>query len=243
MFIARFLISLMIGCSFFLSVFNVAFAKALPSIKTPSFLFLQKIDGISLGAGALPIKTYVFESSKKENDIYNFYNKLWKGKIKTLKTTKWIYHSHFDGRYLFNVQVRVIEDKASLELTTGIIGISEPGAVKKENINKPSKLELFYPMGLGTKVLKDLQTKDLGKNSRTTVLEAQGAVMKNLMAYRSHFETKGWIEVLNKMSLGMVRELGGGSLIMQKGVDELIVTFLPAEDNKTRIVAVLVNKI
>ena len=65
--------------------------------------------------------------------------------------------------------------------------------------------------------------------------------MQNLNHYKIHFEMKGWKEVLNKMSLGMAKELGSTTLIMQKEISELIISFIPDDEGRTKIVSVLVN--
>ncbi len=221
-------------------LFNTSIsARSLPDIKTPSFMKVNEIQG-GVNLGGMIVKTLVFKSSKGNKDIALFYNKLWKKQLKTIETKQWIYHSYFDGRYLFSIQVKnehtgFFSKKIS---TSGIIGISEPGAVKERKLLKK---ELFYPLVPSTKILTDISSIDLGKKSRTTVFDSAGSVMQNLNHYKRHFETKGWKEVLNKMSSGMAKELGSSTLIMQKGISELIISFIPDEKGRTKVVSVLVR--
>ncbi len=214
-------------------------AKPLPDIKIPSFIKVNEIQG-GINLGGIIVKTFVFNSSKGNKQIALFYNKLWENQLKTIETKQWIYHSYFDGRYLFSIQVKNEQNSffSKKVSTSGIIGISEPGAVKEK---KPLKKELFYPLLPSTKILTDISSIDLGKKSRTTVFDSAGSVLQNLNHYKIHFKTKGWKEVLNKMSLGMERELGSTALIMQKGISELIISFIPDDKGRTKIVSVLVK--
>lgn len=214
-------------------------AKSLPDIKIPVFMKVNEIQG-GINLGGMIVKTLVFDSSKGNKDIALFYNKLWKQQLKTIETKQWIYHSYFDGRYLFSIQVKNEQNSffSKKVSASGIIGISEPGAATE---TKPLKKELFYPLLPSTKILTDISSIDLGKKSRTTVFDSAGSVMQNLNHYKIHFETKGWKEVLNKMSLGMAKELGSTTLIMQKEISELIISFIPDNKGRTKIVSVLVK--
>lgn len=214
-------------------------AKSLPDIKIPSFMKVNEIQG-GINLGGLTVKTLVFNASKENKEIALFYNKLWENQLKTIETKQWIYHSYFDGRYLFSIQVKNEQNSFFSKKigASGIIGISEPGAVKEK---RPFKKELFYPLLPSTKILTDISSIDLGKKSRTTVFDSAGSVLQNLNHYKNHFEIKGWKEVLNKMSFGMAKELGSSTLIMQKGINELIISFIPDEKGRTKIVSVLVK--
>ena len=224
---------------FFLGTSSVI-AATLPLIKTPSFMTLSEIDGgVSLGGG-LEVRTFYFESAKGNADIIKFYNKLWDGKLKSVDTLGWVVHSYFDGKYLYSIQVSKKKKGffTGTFNTTGVIGISEPKTVTKE---RRVKRELFYPVSPGTEIISDIHATDFGKKSRTTVLDSPGSVLSNLKYYKSYYEQRGWREVLNKMSLGMARELGQTSLILQKGVDEFVLSFI-ADNGRTKIVGVLVKK-
>ncbi len=232
-------ISSVLLCVSFLLINIELSAKPLPDIKIPSFIKVNEIQG-GINLGGFTVKTFVFNSSKGNKEIALFYNKLWENQLKTIETKQWIYHSYFDGRYLFSIQVKNEKNSffSKKISTSGIIGISEPGAVKEK---KPLKKELFYPLLPSTKILTDISSIDLGKKSRTTVFDSAGSVMQNLSHYKHHFETKGWKEVLNKMSFGMAKELGSSTLIMQKGISELIISFIPDEKGRIKIVSVLVK--
>ena len=221
--------------------FNVVAANKLPSIKTPSFMSLTEVEG-GTKVGSMQVRTFYFTSTKNNEKIEEFYNKLWDDRLKTVRIKQWTYHSYYDGQYLYSIQVETntkgLSDKY-MSAVNGVIGISEPAATQLRR--KTIKKESFYPFLPGTKVLTDISAVDLGSKSRTIVLDSPGNVINNLSHYKFHFERKGWGEVLNKMSLGMATEQGATSLIMQKGVDELVVSFIPSK-GRTKIVGVLVEK-
>ncbi|WP_131905129.1 hypothetical protein [Cocleimonas flava] len=222
---------------------NGVIAKEIPDIKFPSFMKVSEVAG-KVNLGKLDVKTYVFRSSKGNKEILAYFNELWDGKVKSVKTSEWIYHSYFDGEFLYSIQLQTKGEGgtffSSASSYNGIIGISQPGAVT--NNSKRINIEKIYPIAPGTKVLTDLSSIDLGNKSRTTVLDSPGSVMSNLIHYKRHFELNEWSEVLNKMSLGMAKQLGGSSLVMTKGVDELAISFIPSDGNRTKIVSVLVEK-
>ncbi len=217
------------------------FAKSLPIPKTPNFITLQNISESPIGFNGFNVKSYTFTSSRGNKDIVKFYKKAWKDKIKTVQTPQWIYHTTFDGKFLTVVQVRAQADTGSFSgssKVTGLISVSEPGAMKEKDI---VKVEMFYPMSPGTKKLTDITATDMGKHSRTTVFDRPGSVGSNLAHFKTHFKDKGWGEVQEDMAEAMVREFGGSTLIMQQGADELVISFIP-DKGRTKVVSVLVRK-
>jgi hypothetical protein len=220
-----------------------AFAKNLPIPKTPNFMTLQNISESPIGFNGFNVKSYTFTSSRGNKDIVKFYKKAWKDKIKTMHTPQWIYHTTFDGKFLTVVQVRAQAQAKTGSFSgsskvTGLISVSEPGAIKEKDI---VKVEMFYPMSPGTKKLSDITATDMGKHSRTTVFDRPGSVGSNLAYFKTHFKDKGWGEVQENMAEAMVREFGGSTLIMQQGGDELVISFIP-DKGRTKVVSVLVRK-
>lgn len=228
-------------------VSGIAKSKSLPDIKTPNFLSTQLISERPLSLGNLKLASYTFQSSKGNNHIRRFYKKLWDGHIKTVETPDWIYHTNFDGKYLTVIQVRNTQGKTLASYgggnikATGLISVSEPGAINAGDIKK-KKVELFYPVVPGTVKLSDLSTIDMGRKSRTTVFDVPGGVAQNLQYYQSYFERKGWQEAYSEMAKEMVRNFDGASLIMQKGSNELVLSFIPDRNGRTKVVGVYVDK-
>ncbi len=210
-------------------------AKSLPDIKVPKYMKVELISENALNYGGFKVRSYGFQSSKENPDIFKFYKKYWNNKIKTVETDKWFYHSHYDGKYLFSVQVKKSRKKI---ITSGFIGISEPTSIRKKN----RSVESFYPVSSSQVKLSDLSGLDMGKKSRTTVFDAPGSASSNLLHYKLHFENKGWKESNNKLSKEMLKRIGGASLIMQKGSDELVLSFIPDKKGRTQIVGVYVEK-
>jgi len=231
---------------FVANVNSVVCAKSTSVFKFPSFFNVHKIGGGELDVNGYKFASFSFQSSKENKQIRAFYQKLWEGKIRTVETPDWIYHTNFNGKYLTSVQVRNAKENGmgsyggSPIKASGLISISEPGAIK--GLSSKPKVELFYPMTPGTKKLSDLSTIDMGKKSRTTVYDSPGSVLSNLSHYKSHFERNGWQEVYADMATEMVKNFGGASLIMQKGSDELVLSFIPDNNGRTKVVGVYVDK-
>ncbi len=221
---------------------NGLYASDLPNIKTPYFMEVQLLSEKPLSFNGYKVKSFSFKSSKGNTDIVKFYSKLWNEEIRTVETPDWIYHSNFSGKFLTTVQVRNIPAKGfgSFNSASGLISISEPSTIK--NATKRAKIERFYPISPDTRKLSDLNTIDMGKKSRTTVYDSPGGVSSNLHHYKLHFENKGWLEAKAGLSEKMFKTFSSSTLIMQKGYDELVVSFIPDKSGRTKIVSVLVNK-
>ena len=230
--------------SFFL--YSSVFSDTFPKIEKPGFMTLSNVGEEPLGFGGLKVDSYLFQSSKGNKDIVKFYKKLWEGQIKSVETPGWIYHTNFNGKYLTTVQVKKTKKSGmgaygggSVKVG-GLISISEPGAIKDKS--KKIKVEIFYPITPGTQKVSDLSTVDMGKKSRTTVYDSPGSVSSNLNHYKLHFEAKGWQEAHSNLAAKMVKKFGGASLIMQKGSDELVLSFIPDRRGRTKVVGVFVDK-
>lgn len=233
---------LILVVSAFTLVFSVqAWSKSSSKFNAPKFMTLQSVGEEPLNMGGYKVDAYTFRSTKGNKDIVKYYKKLWDNKLKTVETDKWIFHSYFDGRYLYSIQVKNSQ-KGSFSATSstvGIVSISEPEAIK--DVSKGVKIEEFYPISPGTKILTDLPATDLGVDSRTTVFDSSGGLSYNLKHYKLHFKTKGWRVVHGDVTKKMIAKHGATSLIMQKNADELMMSFIP-EGGRTKIVSVLVEK-
>lgn len=223
-----------------LLVSTLCAAKALPDFKAAKFMRVTVVADAMIYNG-LPMRAYEFTASKSVDEVEVFYTELWGKEIKKSQAGPWMVLSHFDGRYLFSVQV----EEDNMQRAVGLLSVSEPGAVS-------SKFELGegFPMPRSSTVVNDISAEDLGKNSRTLVLLNDQSIASNLRFYRRHYERRGWMELGEGGQAAKKR--GGGkssrddpdgsnALIMSKGGNELNMSFDRVE-GRTVVVAVEVDK-
>ena len=236
--------ALILSFSFFVSVFLYADSLVDKIIVAP-FMKVVEVSGGAEMIKGLRTKILAFQTSKTDDDIVKYYNKIWDGQLKTVEGAKWIYHSNYDGKYLTVVQVRKIGKNVPYNFhphfISGLISISEPNT--KEDRDKITRLEYFYPLVPGVITLSDLTAVDMGKKNRTTVLDLPGGVSHNLYYYLEYFKRKGWQESHLGMAAEMERKFKGTSLIMSRGLDELVLSFIPDKQGRTKMVGVYIENL
>lgn len=211
-------------------------------IEIAPFMVVSELSG---GEGMIPglrSKTYVFKTKKQNKEIVAYYSKLWKGQMKSVEGPDWFYHSNYNGKYMTVVQVKKRPKRLGFgsNMTSGMISISEPD--ETNDTERKVKVEVFYPITPGTKILSDLSAIDMGRKSRTTVFDIPGGVSTNLSHYKMFYEKKGWREAYSDMATEMVKNFGGASLVMVKDSDELVLSFIPDTNGRTKLVGVYVDK-
>jgi hypothetical protein len=223
-----------------LLVSSLCTAKGLPNFKAAKFMRVTVVADAMIYNG-LPMRAYEFTASKSVDKVEAFYAELWGKELKKSQAGPWTVLSHFDGTYLFSVQV----EEDDTQRAVGLLSVSEPGAVS-------AKFELGegFPMPQSSTVVNDISAQDLGKNSRTLVLVNDQSVASNLRFYRRHYEQRGWMELApsdpTAKKKGSGKSSRGGlddanALLMSKGGDELNMSF-DEVDGRTVVVAVEVDK-
>lgn len=223
-----------------LLVSSLCMAKGLPDFKAAKFMRVTIVANAMVYNG-LPMRAYEFTASKGVDKVEAFYTRLWGKELKKSQAGQWTVLSHFDGTYLFSVQV----EEDDMQRAVGLLSVSEPGAVSAK-----FKLGEGFPMPPSSTVVNDISAQDLGKNSRTLVLVNDRSMSSNRRFYRRHYEQRGWVELMpsdpKAKKVGGRRSSSGGpdstnALLMSKGGDELNMNF-ERVDGRTVVVAVEVDK-
>ncbi len=214
-----------------------AMSGSLPAFVAPKSMSVTVVADNMVFNG-MKMKSAEFSARGSVEDLIAFYHDEWDDKVKETKVGEVLVLSHYDGEFMFVVQIQ--KRKSALRssgrqgaLSTGLLSISEPGSV-------PARLDLGkgFPMLSSTKVVNDIANTDLGKQSRTLLLYNPRSVQDNLKFYKRQFAQKGWTELPQETHKPVS---GNATLIMNKGGDELNMAF-SAIDGETSVVAVIVEK-
>ncbi len=225
-----------IGLNFFVLVFSgQVYGSGFPEFETPDFMHVTVVSD-NMAFNGLQMKAYEFKSSKGIDDIKTFYNKLWNGKIKQSTAGPWDIITHYDGEFLYAVQIE--NDASAGNQAKGLLSVSDPETGKtagRKGIGKG------FPRPALTDVINDISATDLGKKSRTLVMTNNKSVKTNYDFYRDHYIRRGWVELVKQGKNTAGRIDGPMTLMFNKGGDEVNITFASA-GRKTNVVAVLVEK-
>lgn len=185
----------------------------------------------------LRMRAWEVRHEKGNAAILNFYRTQWKspgsgGKPGFVESEAgdWNILSRVEKDYMLTVQT---QKNASSE-GYALLGITTLPAVMQKK-SEPPELGIGFPKLSDSLVINDVHALDLGKKSRTLLIQNTRSVNDNYHYYRRHFLKQGWAEV------GTPPPLKDGKVLMlARGSDELNMT-IERTDNKTNIVAVLVQ--
>jgi len=208
-------------------------ASKWPEFSTPKDSRLVVVSDDMVYNGVL-MRSWELNSNKGSDYIKKFYINLW-GKDTSEDSPaylidefeKWTIVSRVEGDYMMTVQI----DSGNKKTGHALLAIS----------NLPSKNSITvigegFPRPDRSRVLSDIHSNDIGKKSRTLIIQSEASMSKNYRFYRNKFINKGWIEIskpnerLNNLK----------ALVMVKGSDELNITF-EKMNKKTSIVVVMVE--
>lgn len=181
-----------------------------------------KVEGMQLNIRKFTVLNMSTES------VLAFYRKEWKDESAELDMPPWKMVGTKRGSEYWNVQVQ----SGASGGAWGYLGISDlPGIIEKGRTVGGDRGKGFPKMS-GSKVINDNQYNDIGKKSRTLLLQNKFSVASNVSYYRNHYVNSGWSSVMDRPS-----QLNGGHVLyLSKGSESLGITFSRAE-GKTSVVA------
>lgn len=166
--------------------------------------------------------------SMSVDDVLKFYREEWVDEFAEVDMSPWKMIGTKQGKEYWNVQVQAGASGGSW----GYLGVSDLPEILEKGRTLGGKKGKGFPKMAGSTVINDNQYKDIGKQSRTVLLQNKFSVASNVSYYRNHYINNGWNAVMDRPS-----QLNGGHVLyLSKGSESLGMTFTRS-DRKTSVVA------
>lgn len=181
-----------------------------------------KVEGMAL-------KVRRFEVSKMTMDeVLEFYRDEWKDEFAEVEMPPWQMIGTKQGKEYWNVQVQPAVNGGAW----GYLGVSDLPELLEKGKALGGGQGKGFPKMAGSTVVNDNSYKDIGKKSRTLLLQNKFSVKSNVSYYRNHYGNSGWNIVVDRPA----KISGGHVLYLSKGSESLGLTFSQNE-GKTSVVA------
>lgn len=162
------------------------------------------------------------------DDVLAFYREEWKDEFAEIEMPPWNMIGTKQDKEYWNVQVQARAGGGSW----GYLGISDLPEILEKGRKLGGRKGKGFPQMAGSTVVNDNKYKDIGKKSRTVLLQNKFSVASNVSYYRNHYVNNGWHTVMDRSS-----QLNGGHVLyLSKGSESLGITF-SRNDGKTSVVA------
>lgn len=162
------------------------------------------------------------------DDVLAFYRKEWEGEFAEVAMPPWKMIGTKQNKEYWNVQVQPRSGGGAW----GYLGVSDLPELLEKGRKLGGRKGKGFPQMAGSMVVNDNRYKDIGKKSRTLLLQNKFSVASNVSYYRNHYVNTGWNTVMDRPS-----QLNGGHVLyMSKGSESLGLTF-SRSDGKTSVVA------
>ena len=194
---------------------SLALAISMPEIPRPPDMRIVVVSGHMVYNG-YDMATYEVSSPHSLDEVLHFYREAWHGEVAEspmamgLDSAQWTVLAHREAEFLVTVQLR----PSKPEGVSGYIGISNIFGTARHQTGQ----EVVMPAG--SKVINDIVTSDLGRRSRTLVIQNDSSVSFNLDYYRERLAAQGWTEIADFSKLPIELRTSQ-ALMMSRGDDEL----------------------
>jgi hypothetical protein len=191
-----------------------------------------------MNVNGIDMAVYDILSPRSIDEVIHFFQTAWKGRVAvghvggTGDHATWTVLSHRDGDMLTTVQLQPQNDSG--------LGSHALVAVSAAFEGRRSQDRDDFPMPGDSKIIDDIRTKDLGRSSRTLVLQNEDSVGYNEAYFRQQLQAQGWVDVAKPEALAS-QQLESRALLMNRGADEMNLTISRNEGVST-IVVVKVEK-
>jgi len=162
------------------------------------------------------------------DDVLTFYREEWEGEFAEVDMQPWKMIGTKQGKEYWNVQVQPRAGGGAW----GYLGVSDLPELLEKGRKLGGRKGKGFPQMAGSTVVNDNRYKDVGKKSRTIMLQNKFSVVSNVAYYRNHYANNGWHTAMDRSS-----QLNGGHVLyLSKGSESLGMTF-SRSDGKTSVVA------
>lgn len=204
-------------------VFAVQSCHALDDISFPySDDMTVKLVATKMIVNGIPMKAYQFHTKESVEDVVQYYASIWDD-LNDVKFGEWRILSHRENGYLLTVQF----ENESHHVTHGLLGISPLfdmlEASNSEIKNMVSGVGKGILLPPNSEVINDINSTDLGKDSRTIVFRNKLSISRNYQYFRTNYSNKGWVDLIT--SAAAAKKLKTQALAMNKKGQELNVSF------------------
>jgi hypothetical protein len=191
-----------------------------------------------MNVNGVDMAIYDVISPRSIDDVARFYETAWRGRVAVGKIGQnnnepsWTVLSHREGNVLTTVQLQ--PRNASGLGCHALIAISTAFAERRSQDRDD------FPIPSDSKIIDDIRAEDLGRASRTLVLQNEDSVGYNEDYFRQRLQAQGWAEVADPDAFPS-RQLEFRALLMNRGADEVNLTISRSEGVST-VVIVRVKK-
>lgn len=170
----------------------------------------------------IPMKAYQFHTKKSVEDVVKYYTSIWDD-LNDVKFGEWRILSHRENGYLLTVQ---FENESNI-VTHGLLGISPLFDMLEASNSEIKKMVNNVGKGISlppnSEVINDINSTDLGKDSRTIVFRNKLSVNRNYQYFRTKYSNKGWIDLVTSSTAA--KKLKTQALALNKKGQELNISF------------------
>ena len=160
--------------------------------------------------------------------VLQFYRQKWEDEFAEVDMPPWKMIGTKQGKEYWNVQVQSGDSGGAW----GYLGVSDLPGILEKGRELGGRKGKNFPKMAGSTVVNDNNYKDIGKKSRTLLLQNKFSVASNVSYYRNHYVNSGWNMVMDRSS-----QLDGGHVLyLSKGSESLGLIF-SRRDKGTSVVA------
>jgi hypothetical protein len=175
----------------------------------------------------LKIRKFTVLNMSMDN-VLTFYREEWEDEFAEVDMPPWKMIGSKQGKEYWNVQVQPRAGGGAW----GYLGASDLPELLEKGRKLGGRKGKGFPQMAGSTVVNDNRYKDIGKKSRTILLQNKFSVVSNVAYYRNHYVNNGWNTAMDRPS-----QLNGGHVLyLSKGSESLGITF-SRSDGKTSVVA------
>ena len=162
------------------------------------------------------------------DDVLTFYREEWEGEFAEVDMPPWKMIGTKQDKEYWNVQVQRGTNGGSW----GYLGVSDLPEMLEKGRALGGQKGKGFPKMAGSTVVNDNHYNDIGKKSRTVLIQNKFSVASNVSYYRNHYINNGWSAAMDRPS-----QLNGGHVLyLSKGSESMGMTF-NRSDGKTSVVA------
>lgn len=180
--------------------------------------------------------TYEVSSPHRLDEVLRFYREVWRGEVAEsttnigLDTTQWTIMAHRDNEFLTTLQLHPSKQG-------GVYGYIAISNIFGNTVHETGRNIL---MPANSTVVNDITEEDMGRRSRTVVIQNEDSVNFNLDFYHQRLAADGWTEVadFSKLPAEISRPQ---ALLMNRGDDEINLA-VTRSGEKTTVVMVMVHR-